>query len=349
MLDRPSTALASAMADQTQSLIPRPRSSLPPVVVVTDARHAFGSRVALDGVSLTIQPGEIFGLLGPNGAGKSTLMRAICGRVKLDGGRVLLDGKDPRTDRVARRGIGFVPQDIALYANLTVRENLQAFARLSGVTRRNVAAAVTFGLERMGLADHANHLCRTLSGGYQRRLNICASILHTPKLLVLDEPTVGIDIDARESIHALLQDLRNQGTAILLTTHDLDQAQVLSDRVGILISGRFVAEGAPKDVLRQLFEGRIEVVAELASTPVDSARAAMQAIGLSAHSLHSWVGYFQPDDLDLPSVTRGLTAAGVPLKEMRIRQPGLTSLIVALIQADSDKGTPSRSDKGAVQ
>ena len=314
-----------------------------PTVVVRGARHRFGQHLALAGVDVEIRRGEIYGLLGPNGAGKTTLMKAICGRIKLDEGQVRLDGKDPRKDRATRCKIGFVPQDIALYANLTVRENLRAFARLAGVRRRDVRNVVAQGLERMGLSERADQLCRTLSGGFQRRVNICASILHKPSLLVLDEPTVGIDIDAREAIHRLLLDLRSQGTSILLTTHDLDQAQALSDRVGILIAGRFVAEGRPVDVLQQLFEGRMELVVELASLPDASASAALQALGLGPSPTNqtraelSWTGYFRPDELDLKSVEQRLASAGVAVKEMRLRQPGLTSLVVTLLLAEAQR------------
>lgn len=302
-------------------------------LMVRAASHAFGSRMALDGVDLEIRPGEIFGLLGPNGAGKSTLMRAICGRLALDRGTIRLDGADPNTDAAARRQIGFVPQDIALYGYLTVRENLAVFAELSGVSRADIPEAIARSLARTGLTPRADQLCRTLSGGYQRRVNICASILHQPALLVLDEPTVGIDIDAREAIHALLLDLRARGTAILLTTHDLDQAQSLSNRVGILQRGRFIRSGAPADLIREAFAGQTELIAVLGK--VDAQRnAALRVLGLTPAAAHgTWMCLAPPTGIDLQAVSRRIAATGVTVKELRVREPDLATLFVAAVKA----------------
>jgi ABC-2 type transport system ATP-binding protein len=301
---------------------------------VTGASHRFGSRVALADVHLALHEGEIFGLLGPNGAGKSTLMRAICGRLALDQGTISLDGGDPRTHTLVRRRIGFVPQDIALYGYLTVRENLAAFAQLAGVPRAEIANVIGRALAQTELTARADQLCRTLSGGYQRRVNICASILHDPALLVLDEPTVGIDIDAREAIHTLLRGLRAHGTTILLTTHDLDQAQTLSDRVGIMQGGRFVREGTPADLLRDAFHGQTELITVLGN--VDAPRAgALRALGLAPTAApNTWMCLAPPAAIDLQAVSRRLVATGVTIKELRVRDPDLATLFVAALKTD---------------
>ncbi len=301
-------------------------------LVVRDAAHSFAGRMALAGIDLEIRPGEIFGLLGPNGAGKSTLMKAICGRLSLDRGTIHLDGTNPNTSPATRCKIGFVPQDIALYGYLTVRENLAVFAELAGVPRPYIPEAIARSLARTGLTPRADQLCRTLSGGYQRRVNICASILHNPALLVLDEPTVGIDIDAREAIHAVLLDLRSRGTSILLTTHDLDQAQSLSDRVGILQAGRFIREGAPADLLRQAFAGQTELIAVLGK--VDAARGAtLRTLGLMpAATPGTWMCLAPPTAIDLQAVSRRITATGVTVKELRVRDPDLATLFVAALK-----------------
>ena len=305
---------------------PRPR------IVVNEARHSFGTRRVLDGVGLHVVPGEIYGLLGPNGAGKTTLMKAICGRLNLDSGSVRIDSKNPRTSRAARRNIGFVPQDIALYAYLTVRENLTVFARLAGLRRTAIKSAVDEVLERTGLAPRASQLCRSLSGGYQRRVNICASILHNPSVLVLDEPTVGIDVDAREAIHALLKGIAAQGTAILLTTHDLDQAQTLASRIGILKSGRFIAEGAPAGLLRDTFGTRKELTA-IFGTPPDAAGAQrLNHMGFGTTlSPAAWSCLVSSANIDVAGLTRLLGLAGLPPKEIRVREPDLGSLFVKLV------------------
>jgi ABC-2 type transport system ATP-binding protein len=303
-------------------------------LAVVGASHRFGTRVALANVNLELHEGEIFGLLGPNGAGKSTLMKAICGRLALDHGTITLDGADPRTDTHVRRKIGFVPQDIALYGYLTVRENLAVFAQLAGVARAEIADVIRRALEQTELTPRADQLCRTLSGGYQRRVNICASILHEPTLLVLDEPTVGIDIDAREAIHSLLLQLRARGTAILLTTHDLDQAQTLSDRIGIMQAGRFVREGTPADLLRAAFQGQTELITVLGN--VDANRAgALRALGLTPTATpNTWMCLAPPAAIDLQAVSRRLVATGVTIKELRIRDPDLATLFVAALKTD---------------
>ncbi len=303
-------------------------------LAVAGTRHNFGARAALADVDLELHEGEIFGLLGPNGAGKSTLMKAICGRLALDHGTIKLDGADPRTNPHARRKIGFVPQDIALYGYLTVRENLAVFAQLAGVARANMADVIGHALEITDLSPRADQLCRTLSGGYQRRVNICASILHEPTLLVLDEPTVGIDIDAREAIHTLLRDLRAHGTAILLTTHDLDQAQTLSDRIGIMQAGRFVREGTPADLLRAAFHGQTELITVLGN--VDAHRAgALRALGLTPTAAPgTWMCLAPPAAIDLQAVSRRLIATGVTIKELRVRDPDLATLFVAALKTD---------------
>ena len=321
-------------AQRSMEVEPAPQAIPAPRVVVVNAAHRFGRRAVLKGVDLHISPGEIYGLLGPNGAGKTTLMRAMCGRLQLDRGTVRIDGEDPRINDIARGRIGFVPQDIALYSYLTVRENLAVFARLAGVAHADIPATIERALGRTGLTARAGQLCRSLSGGYQRRVNICASILHGPGVLVLDEPTVGIDIDAREEIHTLLLDLRRQGTAILLTTHDLEQAQTLCDRVGILKAGRFVVEGRPAELLRRKFSGQTELIALLGKVDAPRAEVLRQLGLMPAASPNTWVCLAPPDVIDLPAISRRLVAVGVNVKELRIREPDLTTLFLAALQED---------------
>jgi ABC-2 type transport system ATP-binding protein len=324
--------LLSTQSQRLKLVEPAAEPARPPRLEVRGAHHTFGARVALAGVDLVIRPGEIFGLLGPNGAGKSTLMKAICGRTMLDRGTIKLDGLEPNADAATRHKIGFVPQDIALYGYMTVQENLSVFARLAGVPKSEIAAAVGKALVRTGLGDRAHQQCRSLSGGYQRRVNICASMLHQPTLLVLDEPTVGIDIDAREAIHALLMDLRARGTSLLLATHDLDQAQTLADRIGILEAGRFVAEGAPGDLLVAAFAGKTELIAVLSK--VDEVRGtAVRALGFVPSSTPgTWVCLAAIETIDLQAVARKLTATGVQVKELRIRDPDLSTLFVSALK-----------------
>lgn len=303
-----------------------------PRLMVRGALHAYGERTVLAGVDLTIRKGEIYGLIGANGAGKTTLMKAICGRMPLTKGNVWLDGADPVTDPQARRRIGFVPQEIAVYPHLTVRENLEVFARLAGVPSGSIPETVSRVISEAGLTPYAGALTRTLSGGYQRRVNICASILHEPALLVLDEPTVGIDIDARGAIHGIITAMRDRGTAILLTTHDLEQAEELCDRVGFLVGGSLVREGAPAKLLADHYGGDGELVATLRRQPDEAERDILLSIGfMPTKSPATWFGHGPLDQLDASVLTRQLAAAGMTVAEIRIRRPDLGSLFLEII------------------
>jgi ABC-2 type transport system ATP-binding protein len=205
---------------------------------------AYGDRTVVDGVSFRIEAGETYGLLGPNGAGKSTTINLVCGLLPRDGGEVRVDGRPFDDDRLgAKRLIGLVPQDIALYPDLTAAENLRFFGRLYGLAGRGLDVRVAATLETVGLTDRRDDRVETYSGGMKRRLNIGAGMLHRPRLLVLDEPTVGVDPQSRNAILESVTRLGAEGMAILYTTHYMEEAQRLCDRIGILDQGRMIAEG----------------------------------------------------------------------------------------------------------
>ncbi len=302
---------------------PRPPG---PILTVSNVRHAFGARQALDGVSLEVRAGEIYALLGPNGAGKTTLVRALCGRIRPDSGELRLDGRDPYSDGAARAVLGLAPQALALYPQLTVAENLETFARLAGLKGRAVGEAVGRAMALTQTAERATSLVRSLSGGYQRRVNIAAAILAAPKLLVLDEPTVGIDMPARDAISAALRLLRDDGVGVLLVTHDLEQAQLLADRVGFLKDGVKVLEGEPDALIREAFGERMEVEVDVAD-PAQLCRVALAAEGLAqADALETW-SCLAADGFALAAqLAERLTARGVTVREVRVRRPSLRQL-----------------------
>jgi ABC-2 type transport system ATP-binding protein len=330
MITRPARLMERAPDSATteppaQATVEPPARNI--VAAIRNAHHAYGEREVLKGANLTLAAGEIYTLLGPNGAGKSTLMKALCGRLKLDRGQVRIAGGDPGVKREARQKVGFVPQNIALYAHLTVEENLSVFARLAGLNRRDAKVAVERLLERAGLTDRAHQITRTLSGGYQRRVNIAIAMLHDPAVLILDEPTVGIDVDAREKIHALLFDVRHSGTAVLLTTHDLEQAEAVSDRVGLLNDGTVLAEGVPKDLVGRVFGASRELIVLLARAPETMGRAALELYGLrSTQSPLTWFGVASAEGIDVGRMQTRFNSAGLTVKEIRTRAPDLSSL-----------------------
>jgi ABC-2 type transport system ATP-binding protein len=302
------------------------------ILTVRDVRHAFGPRQVLKGVSLEVRAGEIYALLGPNGAGKTTLVRAVCGRLKPDGGEVRLVGRDPYADGAARAALGLAPQALALYPQLTVTENLEAFAALSGLRSAKVAEAVRRAMAVTRTEERAGSLVRVLSGGFQRRVNIAAAILADPKLLVLDEPTVGVDLPAREAISEVLRGLRATGVAILLVTHDLEQAGALGDRVGFLREGEKVLEGDPAALIAEAFGPRMEIEVDVGE-PGEGGPERLAAEGLEPGSTPGvWTCLAADGYVYAGHLAERLQAGGVEVLEVRVRRPSLQHLFARVAE-----------------
>jgi ABC-2 type transport system ATP-binding protein len=217
---------------------------------VEDARKSYGSVKALDGVSLALGTGEFVALLGPNGAGKSTLFQLLTGLFVPDGGRIAIDGLDIRRHLVgALARLGVVFQQTTLDLDLTVAANLRFHARLHGVDHRRAAARIGEELERVGLAGEGDHLCRTLSGGNRRKVELARALVHEPKVLIMDEPTVGLDPASRRSLLEHVRTLcREREIGVLWATHLVDEAEAAT-RVLVLHRGRLVAEGRPAELV----------------------------------------------------------------------------------------------------
>ncbi len=233
------------------------------VLACRDLRKRYGERLAVDGVGFQVAAGETYGLLGPNGAGKTTTISMICGLLRRDGGEVTVAGvsldRDPGAVKAA---IGYVPQDVALYQDLTGRENLRFWARMYGLAGGELADRVDAALTVVGLTERAGDKVAAYSGGMQRRLNIAAGLLHRPRLLVLDEPTVGVDPQSRNAILENVEALGGEGVAVLYTTHYMEEAERLCDRVGIIDQGRLIAEGTRRELVATIGErDRIELAA----------------------------------------------------------------------------------------
>ena len=216
-------------------------------------RKSFGSLRAVDGVSFEIGAGEIVGVLGPNGAGKTTTVSLIAGLLRADGGDVLIDGSPLRGDTdPAKSRLGLVPQELALYDELSARENLRFFGGLQGVSGPALDQAIGSTLRLVGLQDRAGHRVATFSGGMKRRLNLAAGLLHDPRILLLDEPTVGVDPQSRNAIFDNLEALKKQGKALLYTTHYMEEAERLCDRIVIIDQGKVVAQDTLRGLYRSL-------------------------------------------------------------------------------------------------
>jgi ABC-2 type transport system ATP-binding protein len=223
-----------------------------PALACRDLVYAFGVRTAVDHLSFEVRPGEAYGLLGPNGAGKTTTIRLVCGMLDPDAGGVEVCGRSlrGRGGRAARGLLRYVPQGLALFPTLTLAENLDFWARMYGIDRRARAGAVSRALELVELTGRADDRAERTSGGMQRRLNLAVALLdEAASLLVLDEPTVGVDAQSRAALIETIGGLRDQGMAVLYTSHYFDEVERLCDRVGIIDHGRLVLEGSPAEVV----------------------------------------------------------------------------------------------------
>jgi len=219
---------------------------------IRNVRKTYGSLVAVDDVSFSVERGRLTGLLGPNGAGKTTTVSMIAGLTSPERGEVLVGGKALRGDTdPLKRKIGLVPQDLALYDDLSARENLRYFGALYGLSGSALDGAMTSTLTLVGLADRAGDRVKTYSGGMKRRLNLAAGLLHDPEILLLDEPTVGVDPHSRNAIFDNLEELKRRGKALLYTTHYMEEVERLADRIVIIDNGKVVAN----DTLSGLYAG----------------------------------------------------------------------------------------------
>ena len=254
----------------------QPGSKREPRVVldVTGLHKRYGPIEAVRGVSFHISEGETYGLLGPNGAGKTTTISMVCGLLARDAGEVTLDGTLIDVGAVAAKaGIGYVPQELAIYPDLSARENLVFFGRLYGLGGTQLRTRVDEVLELVGLTERGNDRTDRYSGGMQRRLNIGIGLLHRPRLLLLDEPTVGVDPQSRNAILESIATLGREGMAILYTTHYMEEAERLCDRIGIIDAGEIRAEGTRKELVA-LIGQREQVRLTLAGDVLAASRAA---------------------------------------------------------------------------
>ena len=223
---------------------------------VKEVRKSYGKHVAVKDVTFSVGKGEAFGLLGPNGAGKSTTIAMICGLLPYESGDILIDGlsvkKEPRN---VKKIIGIVPQEIALYPTMTAHDNLLFWGRMYGLTRAQGKRRAKVVLEIIGLQDRAKHKVETFSGGMKRRLNIGAALMHEPELLIMDEPTVGIDPQSRNHILETVKHLNQEGMTVIYTSHYMEEVENLCDRIGIVDEGKIIALGKKEELCETLAKG----------------------------------------------------------------------------------------------
>jgi ABC-2 type transport system ATP-binding protein len=300
-------------------------------LAIRDLSKSFGGRKALDGVTLDLLPGETLGLLGPNGAGKTTLVRSVAGRVLPDGGSLSILGLSPDQDS-ARSVRGWVPQEIALYPLLSPRENLWTFGRYQGLAGDALEAGIRKSLDWIGLSDRAEDKTDSLSGGMKRRLNIAAGTIHGPRVLLLDEPTVGVDPQSRERIYAMIGELKAGGVSILYTTHYMEEAERLCDRIAIIDHGRIIALGTTEELIRRSVGAKQALTIETTSPVSPDLRAKLTRAGASVEGVEA--DRIQASVEDPAAQIRGLLellhAGDVGVRDLTLKSPTLEQVFLQL-------------------
>jgi len=301
------------------------------MIQVEDLQKSYGSLRAVDGISLEVPEGELFGFLGPNGAGKTTTLSMVSGLLKPDHGRVSIGGIDVwGSPKAAKRLLGLVPQDLALYEELTARENLAFWGSLFDLSRSQLKANIDLWLDRVGLKDRARGPVSKFSGGMKRRLNLAIGLVHNPKVVLLDEPTVGIDPQARKNILDIIRDIAREGTTILFTTHHLEEAESLCDRIAIMDHGKVLETGSVEELAKVAGDGDIVTV----SGPFTAAgfRAALEnePVSVLTAAENSGAVSLRPGEMNVVTLLQRLSEGGIGITDVSIQKPSLESVFLKL-------------------
>ena len=289
---------------------------------------SFGDIQALAGVDFTVKEGEIFGLLGPNGAGKTTTISIVAGLLNADSGSVRVSGMDIRTEgRRVRRMLGVVPQDIALYEELSGRENLIFWGGLYGLSGKLLREEADRVLELVGLTDRARDPVSEYSGGMKRRLNLSAGLIHRPKVILLDEPTLGIDPQARLNILDIIKDGVSGGMTAIYTTHYLEEAEKLCDRIAIIDHGKILAQGTLGELVKLAGEGNVVTVS--GAFTKEQMGPLLKGIAVD-HLENGSLRMLVPGQSELSGALGRLFSAGMSIEEVSIQEPSLEGVFIKL-------------------
>ena len=302
------------------------------VLDVSGLVRRYGDLTAVDGVSFHIRTGETFGLLGPNGAGKTTIISMVAGLVPANEGTVRVAGRAMTpSETEAKRTIGLVPQDLAIYPDLTARENLKFFGRLQGLRGKELTQRTNEVLELIGLSDRAGDLTKKYSGGMKRRLNIGIGLLHRPNLLILDEPTVGVDPQSRNAILESVERLSVEGMAVLYTTHYMEEAERLCDRIAIIDEGRIQAEGTRDELIT--LTGGVDRINLRGGGSTSRAAEALRGLPAVQHVDNDGAGLIltvSDGPTALAGIVTGAGHAGMSVTSVEIVRPDLESVFLHL-------------------
>ena len=306
-----------------------------PILIAQELRKAFGDNEAVRGISFSVMRGEIFSLLGPNGAGKTTTINMLSCLIEPTGGMAEIAGHAIPGDSLdVRRAIGVVPQEIALYDSLTARQNLEFWGKLYDMGGKPLAMRIDEVLEQVGLSDRAKDKIKTYSGGMKRRINIAAGLLHKPQLLFMDEPTVGIDPQSRRRILDMVRELRDQGMTILYTTHYMEEAEELSDRVGIIDQGRLIALGTQVELTKLVGEQETLRLHLAEDMPLPDGKvdvfAGLEGVLSAAAVDHQVIVNVADAGEALPAVVGRAGEIGLRIRSVDIEEPNLEAVFLHL-------------------
>lgn len=304
------------------------------ILEVKDLVKKYGDFTAVKGISFDIKEGEIFSLLGPNGAGKTTTISMLSTLYAPTSGDATIAGHSVKQNPMAvRNAIGIVPQEIALYEDLTARENLIFWGQMYGLSGKALTVRVDEVLEQIGLVDKAKDRVKTYSGGMKRRVNIGVGLLHKPKLLFMDEPTVGIDPQSRRAILDTVKDLNKQGMTVLYTTHYMEEAEELSHRVGIIDHGELIALGTQKDLTKQVGQTETLVLHIGENEDPEALVSALKGVDgvLEANAINHEISVITPSAKDvLATVVTKANERGIKIYSIDIREPNLEAVFLHL-------------------
>lgn len=302
------------------------------VIKIRDLVKRYGTFLAVDNVSLAIEEGEIFGLLGPNGAGKSTIIKMVMGLLKPNSGEITVGGMDIRVKSIeVRRILGLVPQEIAIYEDISVKENLEYFGKLYGLRGKLLKDRVCETLNFVGLEEKQKDKPKKFSGGMKRRLNIACAIVHQPKIIIMDEPTVGIDPQSRNHILESVRELNARGSTVIYTSHYMEEVESLCDRVGIIDHGKLIAYGAKNDIKKQAVSDEMIVIeaTDIRFNPIDELKRVngVKNVMLNENMIEISTSNTQENLQDILFI---LSKGNIRVKNISLREPNLESVFLAL-------------------
>ncbi len=302
------------------------------MITIEGLRKHYGEIKAVDGIDLEIYDGEIFGLLGPNGAGKTTMISMISGVLRPDSGRITFDRLNIWVEpKKVKRNLGVVPQEIAVYEDLTAKDNLEFWGSLHGLRGPKLKRSVHEALERVGLEDRAKDRVKAFSGGMKRRLNLCMGLLHRPKYLLLDEPTVGIDPQARLAILDIVREVAAAGTTVLYTTPYMEEAQELCDRIAIIDHGQILTIGTLEALTRQSGESEVlKVVGNFDEASANQRLSGLSGLRLIRVEAGTVLAGIDAEGPGLLEILPKVLGSGLSIDDVSIQKPNLQSVFISL-------------------